>query len=43
MLLLFWIGLSWASVITMGALVVLYELGLRWLSGKRGEVAARAS
>jgi hypothetical protein len=34
-LLLFWIGLSWASVITMGALLVLYELGLRWLSAKR--------
>ena len=30
--LLFFVGLSWVSVIVLGALVVLYELGMRWLA-----------
>lgn len=29
--LLFFVGLSWISVILLGALLVLYELGIRWL------------
>lgn len=30
--LLFWVGVSWLSVILIGALLVLYELGIRWLA-----------
>jgi hypothetical protein len=30
--LLFFVGLSWGAVIVLGALVVLYELGVRWLA-----------
>jgi hypothetical protein len=30
--LLFWVGVSWLSVILLGALLVLYELGIRWLA-----------
>jgi hypothetical protein len=30
--LLFFVGLTWGTVIVLGALVVLYELGVRWLA-----------
>jgi hypothetical protein len=38
--LLFFVGLSWVSVIVLGALVVLYELGVRWLAEGGPDVAA---
>ena len=37
--LLFFVGLSWVSVIVLGALVVLYELGVRWLAEGGPDVA----
>jgi hypothetical protein len=30
--LLFWVGVGWLSVILLGALLVLYELGIRWVA-----------
>jgi hypothetical protein len=30
--LLFFVGVSWVSVILLGALLVAYELGIRWLT-----------
>ena len=30
--LLFWVGVSWVTVILLGALLVVYELGIRWLA-----------
>jgi hypothetical protein len=38
--LLFFVGLSWVSVIVLGALVVLYELGMRWLAEGGPDAAA---
>ena len=39
--LLFFVGLSWVSVIVLGALVVLYELGMR--SSRRQSRCRRAT